>query len=85
MVLNLMVKNKRRSGSMVTNESGVWKRTADKGRRWSQNINHCPRGKLWYTPEAKVVSCKLPKECSRVGPYKRRLTCPVGVLLASDW
>ena len=69
---------------MVSNGSGVWKHTADKGREWSRNINRCPRGKLWHTPEAKVVSCKLPKERSGVGSYKRKLTYPVGVLLAPD-
>ena len=84
MALNLTVKNQRRSGSMVTNESGIWKHTIDKYRRWSRNINRCPHVELWHTPEAKVVSCKPSKERSGVGPYKRRLTCPVGVLLAPD-
>ena len=82
-VLNLTVKNQKRSGSMVTNESGVWKRTVDKGRRSPRNINHCPRVELWHTSEAKMVSCKLLKERSGVGPYKRKVDLSRGYFF--DW
>ena len=66
---------------MVMNGSRAGKCAANKSEEQLRNINHCPRGKLWFNPETKMVSCKPPKEFFGVGPYKREVDLSRGYFI----